>query len=71
MNFGEGAKLSVQWNAKPIETHQNQDPAAVVTLKKNLEYNAVFKGSQKGTVATATWLMPEGSAFISFVCCVF
>ena len=63
MNFGQGAKLSVQWNAKPLETHQNQDPAAVVTLKKNLEYNAVFKGSQKGTVATATWLMPEGSAY--------
>ena len=63
LNFGQGAKLSVQWNAKPIETHQNQDPAAVVTLKKNLEYNAVFKGSQKGTVATATWLMPEGSAY--------
>ena len=63
MNFGQGANLSVQWNAKPIETHQNQDPDAVVTLKKNLEYNAVFKGSQKGTVATATWLMPEGSAY--------
>ena len=63
LNFGQGANLSVQWNAKPIETHQNQDPDAVVTLKKNLEYNAVFKGSQKGTVATATWLMPEGSAY--------
>ena len=63
INFGEGAKLSVQWNAKPIETHQNQDPAAVVTLKKNLEYNAIFQGSQKGTVATATWIMPEGSAY--------
>lgn len=21
LNFGQGAKLSVQWNAKPIETH--------------------------------------------------
>ena len=69
MNFGEGAKLSVQWNAKPIETHQNQDPANVhdtsrdSTLKRSLEYNAVFQGSQKGTVATATWLMPEGSAY--------
>ena len=69
INFGEGAKLSVQWNAKPIETHQNQDPANVhdtsrdSTLKRSLEYNAVFQGSQKGTVATATWLMPEGSAY--------
>ena len=23
LNFGQGANLSVQWNAKPIETHQN------------------------------------------------
>ena len=32
-------------------------------MKRSLEYNAVFQGSQKGTVATATWLMPEGSAY--------
>ena len=63
LNFGQGAKLSVQWNAKPIETHQNQTSSNASTLAKSLEYNAVFQGSQKGTVATATWLMPEGSAY--------
>lgn len=63
LNFGQGAKLSVQWNAKPIETHQNQTSSNASTLAKSLEYNAVFQGSQKGTVATATWLMPEGSTY--------
>ena len=63
LNFGQGAKLSVQWNAKPIETHQNQtsgDDAYTADFSKALEYSAVFRGSQNGTVATATWLMPDG-----------
>lgn len=66
LNFGNGAKLSVQWNAKPIETHQNQtsgDDDYKQGFAKSLEYSAVFQGSHSGTVATATWLMPDGAYY--------
>ena len=66
LNFGNGAKLSVQWNAKPIEIHQNQtsgDDDYKQGFAKSLEYSAVFQGSHSGTVATATWLMPDGAYY--------
>ncbi|WHS19440.1 LPXTG cell wall anchor domain-containing protein (plasmid) [Ligilactobacillus salivarius] len=66
LNFGQGAKLSVQWNAKPIETHQNQtsgDDDYKQSFAKSLEYSAVFNGSQNGKVATATWIMPDGAYY--------
>ena len=66
LNFGQGVKLSVQWNAKPIETHQNQtngNDDYQRNFGNALEYSAVFKGSQNGKVATATWIMPDGAYY--------
>ena len=63
LSFGQGTQLSVQWNAKPLETHQNQTSTHVSDFSRSLEQSAVFQGTQKGVVATATWTMPEGSAY--------
>lgn len=66
LNFGNGAKLSVQWNVKPIETHQNQtngNDDYKVNFSNSLNYSAVFQGSHSGTVGTATWIMPDGAYY--------
>src|SRR5699024_1129500 len=67
LSFGQGTQLSVQWNAKRLETHQHQTSTHVSDLSRSLEQSAVVQAPQKGVVATDTCPMPEGSAYYKSV----